>query len=312
MRQFKDVSEKLDNITTKMDALSDRVVDLETKTQPNKQIAALKRYEKDNNFEVNMIKTDMSNLMNNISTLDANLTVMKNDITTIDSSEINSAEFNSLKNTVRHLKSTSKSDVSNKIRKIDCLSNSALGDAVVNELKKNIQNLESLQQEANHNTMMKIEDVKECVHKIDIEQSRTMKDKLHTLIITGLKPKNNIATDVMHMMIYGMGIETINTKSIEQMNTRPGAPTMLRVELYTLDDKIRILKNKQKLRHTRDYYQVFIRPEKSQTERIMEANNQTILEMLPNGEMYNVASNGRIIRRSQQTDMEQTMEPYNN
>ena len=66
------------------------------KTQPNKQIAALKRYEKDNNFEVNMIKTDMSNLMNNVSTLDANLTVMKNDITTIDSSEINSAEFNSL------------------------------------------------------------------------------------------------------------------------------------------------------------------------------------------------------------------------
>ena len=109
-----------------------------------------------------------------------------------------------------------------------------------------------------------------------------MKDKLHTLIITGLKPKNNIATDVMHMMIYGMGIETINTKSIEQLNTRPGAPTMLRVELYTLDDKIRVLKNKQKLRHTRDYYQVFIRPEKSQTERIMEANNQTILEMLPN------------------------------
>ena len=207
-----------------------------------------------------MIKTDVSNLMNNVSTLDANLTVMKNDITTIDSSEKNSAEFNSLKNTVRHLKSTSKSDVSNIIRKIDCLSNSALGDAVVNELKKNIQNLESLQQEANYNTMMKIEDDKECVHKIDIEQSRTMKDKLHTLIITGLKPKNNIATDVMHMMIYGMGIETINTKSIEQLNTRPGAPTMLRVELYTLDDKIRILKNKQKLRHSRDYYQVFIRP----------------------------------------------------
>ena len=34
--------------------------------------------------------------------------------------------------------------------------------------------------------------------------------------------------------------------------------------------------------------------------------------MLPNGQMYNVASNGRIIRRCQQTDMEQTMEPYNN
>ena len=202
--------------------------------------------------------------------------------------------------------------MSNITRKIDCLSNSALGHTVVNELKKSIQNLESLQQEANHNTMMKIEDVMEWVHKIDIEQSRTMKDKLHTLIITGLKPKNNIATDVMHMMIYGMGIETLNTKSIEQLNTRPGAPTMLRVELYTLDDKIRVLKNKQKLRHTRDYYQVFIRPEKSQTERIMETNNQTILEMLPNGEMYNVASNGRIIRRSQQTDMEQTMEPYNN
>ena len=190
---------------------------------------------------------------------------MKNDITTIDSSEINSAEFNSLKNTVRHLESTSKSDVSNIIRKIDCLSNSALGDAVVNELKKSIQNLESLQQEANHNTMMKLQDV-----KIDIEQSRTMKDKLHTLIITGLKPKNNIATDVMHMMIYGMSSETSNTKTIEQLNTRPGAPTVLRVELYTLEDKVRILKNKQNLRHTRDCYQVFIGPEKSQTERIMK------------------------------------------
>ena len=312
MRQFKDVSEKLDNLTTKMDALSDRVVDLETKTQTNKQVADLKRYEKDNNFEVNMIKTDMSNLMNNVSTLDANLTVMKNDITTIDSLKINSAEFNSLKNTVRHLESTSKSDVSNIIQKIDSLSNNALGGTVVNEVKKSIQNLESLQQEANHNTMMKIENVKEWVHRIDIEHSRTMKDKLHTLIITGLKPKNNMATDVMRMMIYGMGIETINTKTIEQLNTRPGAPTMLRVELYTLDDNIRILKNKQKLRHTRDYYQVFIRPEKSQTERIMEANNQTLLEMLPNGEMYNVASNGRIIRKSQQTDVEQTREPYNN
>ena len=52
MRQFKDVSEKLDNtcITTKMGTLSDRVVDLETKTQPNKQTAVPKRYEKDNNF----------------------------------------------------------------------------------------------------------------------------------------------------------------------------------------------------------------------------------------------------------------------
>ena len=49
-----------------MDALSDRVEDLEIKTQPNKQIAALKCYKKDNNFEVNMIKTDMSNLMNNV------------------------------------------------------------------------------------------------------------------------------------------------------------------------------------------------------------------------------------------------------
>ena len=123
MRQFKDLSEKLDNITTKMDSLSDQVVDLETKTQPNKQIAALNRYEKDNNFEVKMIKTDMSNLMNNVSTLDANLTVMKNDITTIDSSEINSAEFNSLKNTVRDLESTSKSDVSNIIRKIIIINN---------------------------------------------------------------------------------------------------------------------------------------------------------------------------------------------
>ena len=139
-----------------------------------------------------------------------------------------------------------------------------------------------------------------------------MKGKLHTLIITGQKPKNNVATDVMHMMKYGMGIETINTKTIEQLNTRPGAPTMLRVQLYTLEDKSRILKNKQKLRHTRDYYQVFIRPEKSQTERIMEANNQTLLEILPNGEMYNIASNGRIIRRSQQTDIEQTREPYKN
>ena len=34
--------------------------------------------------------------------------------------------------------------------------------------------------------------------------------------------------------------------------------------------------------------------------------------MIPNGEMYNVASNGRIIRRSQQTDMGQTRVPYNN
>ena len=95
-----------------------------------------------------------------------------------------------------------------------------------------------------------------------------------------------LATDVMHMMLYSMDIEIITTKTIEQLNTRSGAPTKLRGDLYTLDDKIRPLKDKQKLRHTRDYYQVFIRPEKSQAERIMEANNQTLLKILPNGEIY--------------------------
>lgn len=44
-----------------------------------------------------------------------------------------------------------------------------------------------------------------------------------------------------------------------------------------------------------------IRGSKSHTERILELNTQTLLNELPNGNQFRITSNGRIVKKTQET-----------
>lgn len=49
------------------------------------------------------------------------------------------------------------------------------------------------------------------------------------------------------------------------------------------------------------YTSVFLRGSKSHTDRILETNVRTLLNELPNGNQFRITSNGRIVKKSQET-----------
>lgn len=52
------------------------------------------------------------------------------------------------------------------------------------------------------------------------------------------------------------------------------------------------------------YTSVFLRGSKSHTDRILDINAQTLLNELPNGNQFRITSNGRIVKKSQETSQQ--------
>ena len=60
--------------------------------------------------------------------------------------------------------------------------------------------------------------------------------------------------------------EDVLTKRVERSESHNNKPGVLRVELYSLEDKMKILKSKQLLRVTNEYYDVYIESYKTRAE----------------------------------------------
>ena len=78
--------------------------------------------------------------------------------------------------------------------------------------------------------------------------------------------------------------------------SRPG---LVKIQFRNTDDKIKVLREKMKLMNSRDFSNVYLRSSKTHSERLMEQNFKTILELLPDGKDYQLAGNGRLIKRDQ-------------
>ena len=60
--------------------------------------------------------------------------------------------------------------------------------------------------------------------------------------------------------LIGLGIcEDVLTKRVARSDSHNNKPGVLKVEFYTLDDKMKIRKSKQRLRATNEYYDVYIK-----------------------------------------------------
>ena len=75
---------------------------------------------------------------------------------------------------------------------------------------------------------------------------------------------------------------------------------LVKIELAKKEEKIRVLRNKRKLKESEDdtMKQVFIQSSRTHVERLLELNVKAVLNELPNGNTYRVTANGRLVKKT--------------
>ncbi|VDI35541.1 Hypothetical predicted protein [Mytilus galloprovincialis] len=84
---------------------------------------------------------------------------------------------------------------------------------------------------------------------------------------------------------------TAATRLPNRFDDRPG---IVKFSLRNKDEKIKVLRNKMKLKDNEIYKNVYIKSSKSRVERIIEMNARAVLRNLPQGKSFRVDANGRI------------------
>lgn len=80
---------------------------------------------------------------------------------------------------------------------------------------------------------------------------------------------------------------------------------MVKITFQTLEMKIKVLREKRKIRDTDNFSRVYLRSNNSHVERLGELNARTILKEMPNGKDFRITGNGRMVKtnnRNEQMD----------
>ena len=72
---------------------------------------------------------------------------------------------------------------------------------------------------------------------------------------------------------------------------------VFKIQLKTCEDKIDVLRKKSNLRNSVEFKKVYLCSSKSHTDRLIETNFKTLLHEIPNGNLYCLAGNGRILKK---------------
>ncbi|VDI44280.1 Hypothetical predicted protein [Mytilus galloprovincialis] len=90
---------------------------------------------------------------------------------------------------------------------------------------------------------------------------------------------------------------TAATRLPNRFDDRPG---IVKFSLRNKDEKVKVLRNKMKLKDNEIYKNVYIKSSKSRVERIIEMNARAVLRNLPQGKSFRVDANGRITPKNNQ------------
>ena len=128
-----------------------------------------------------------------------------------------------------------------------------------------------------------------------------------TVIVTNLKETNN--EDPLRLareLTDALGEEVSRYVNVIDAcrfsERRRGKPRLMKIAYETVEQKIKVLRAKMALKGHPVFDRVYIRSSKSHTERLLELNAKTILSELPNGHLYIVAANGRILKKDNTRD----------
>ena len=128
-----------------------------------------------------------------------------------------------------------------------------------------------------------------------------------TIIVSNLKEVNNedplrVARDLTDALGEDITRNVNVSDACRFSERRRGKPRLMKIAYETVEQKIKVLRAKMALRGHSIYDRVYLRSSKSHTERLLELNAKTILSELPNGHLYRVAANGRILKKDNSRD----------
>ena len=86
------------------------------------------------------------------------------------------------------------------------------------------------------------------------------------------------------------------------LRLRPGQvarPGLVKIQFESLEDKIKVFREKHNLRNSEEYKKVFLRSSKPHAERLTELNFKTVLELIPKGSEYGISANGKITKKEE-------------
>jgi hypothetical protein len=158
------------------------------------------------------------------------------------------------------------------------------------------KNIDSLSQSVD-SIIRRLEKIEQSPSHTPINRSSSLNDPNLTVIATNVEETDEPVLDVAREII-GLLDEDVDVLSAGRLKGRYGKPGLVKIALPSLEEKKAILREKKRLKETEKYKTTFIRSSKSHTERLIELNARTILSEIPQGKMYSITANGRIVKKA--------------
>ena len=83
-----------------------------------------------------------------------------------------------------------------------------------------------------------------------------------------------------------------------RMRAREPCPGVVKVAFDNVEDKVAVLRCKQRLKTNTQFKKVYLRAAKSHTDWILESNFKMLLQVIPAGKDFYIAGNERLMKQT--------------
>ena len=121
-----------------------------------------------------------------------------------------------------------------------------------------------------------------------------------SVIISGVQfvEGENVMAVVKDLLTEGLQWDSPRgVVAVERLRERGGRPGLIKVEFGSVQDKVDVLRKKQRLKIDDKFRRIYIRSAKSHTERLVELNFRTLLDEIPTRRQFYITGNGRVRKR---------------
>ena len=131
------------------------------------------------------------------------------------------------------------------------------------------------------------------------EKEKAMFDVDSTVVITNMKTDNdeNIMKKCDDLVKDGLGLHDIHVINAKRLPSRTNKPGLVKMQVECLEQKKRVLREKQKLKDINGYDKVFLRSSKTHQERTMEANLKRMIQAVPSLKQFRLTGNGKLVAK---------------
>ena len=210
--------------------------------------------------------------------------------------------------------------------------NVTITSTIKEEVRAATKNIEEYIDSEISRVSVRIDGIEEKVRKIEdsqhVEYDPNVSIIVSKLPVTPDEDVQQIAEDIVHNALQLPAVQVVRAMRLRQRDDRQGAeaqaaegqaaegqvaggqravrqrderapgPPLIKVQFRTVEDKVAVLRVKRRLTSSAKYSPVWLRSSKPHSERVMDMNFRTLLDILPGGNTYTVTSNGKIVKKT--------------